>query len=37
MVASVEARELNEDFTRLEASVGDLVGAEETKAMTKKT
>jgi hypothetical protein len=37
MVASVEARELEEDLARVVASVGDLIGAEETEAMARKT
>jgi hypothetical protein len=37
MVASVEAWELEEDLARVEALVGDLIGAEETEAMAEKT
>ena len=37
MIASVEARELEEDLAGVEASVGDLIGAEETEAMAEKT
>jgi hypothetical protein len=37
MIASVEARELEDDIARVEASVGDLIGAEETETMAKKT
>jgi len=37
MIASVEAQELEEDLAGVEASIGDLIGAEETKAMARKT
>ena len=37
MIASAEAWELEEDLAGVEASIGDLIGAEETKAMAGKT
>ena len=37
MVAIVEAQELKEDLGSVEASVGDLVGAEEAEVMDGKT
>ena len=37
MIASAEARELEEDLAGVEASIDDLIGAEETKAMFEKT
>ena len=37
MITSAEARELEEDLVGVEASIGDLIGAEETEAMAGKT
>ena len=37
MIASAEAQELKEDLAGAEASVDDLIGAEETKTMARKT
>ena len=37
MIASAEAQELEEDLARTDASVGDLIGAEEAEAMAEKT
>lgn len=37
MVASVEVQELEEDRASVEASVRDLIGAEESEAMARKT
>ena len=37
MIVSAEAPELEEDLAGVEASVGDLIGAEETEAMAGKT
>jgi len=37
MVAIAEAQELEEDLAGVEASIGDLVGAEEVEAMASKT
>ena len=37
MIASVEAWELKEDLVGVEALVDDLIGAEETKVMARKT
>ena len=37
MVAIAEAQELEEDLAGVEASIGDLVGAEEAEAMAGKT
>ena len=37
MIASAEAQELEEVLARVEASVHDLIGAEEAKAMARKT
>jgi hypothetical protein len=37
MVASVEARDLEEDLASMDASIGDLVRSSETEAMARKT
>ena len=37
MVAIAEAQELEEDLAGVDASLGDLVGAEEAKVMASKT
>jgi hypothetical protein len=37
MIASAEAQGLEEDLASIEASVGDLVGAEEAEVMAGKT
>jgi hypothetical protein len=37
MVASVEARDLEEDLASVDALIGDLVGGSEVEAMTGKT
>ena len=37
MIASAEARELEEDLAGVEASIGDFIGAEEIEAMAEKT
>ena len=37
MVASAEAQELVEDLASVEASIGDLIGAEEAGLMARKT
>jgi len=37
MIASAEAQELEEVLAGVEASVHDLIGAEEAKAMARKT
>ena len=37
MIASAEAQEFEEDLAGVEASVGDLIGAEEVEAMARKT
>jgi len=37
MIASIESWELEGDLAGVEASIGDLIGAEETKAMARKT
>jgi hypothetical protein len=36
MIASVEAEDLEEDLSRVEASIGDFIGTEEAKAMAGK-